>query len=250
MSLKKVLYLTVLFLISLGIISFSLFRYKPFAYYIGNFSVQPGAYSFSINRNDSSEQLVRISPFDDYFYWNNTKDHPISSADFKSSGDITNVFSKFLNGRLINRTRVSWFMESNNGTRIKYDIENISPSEFEITRTFEKTNDKIDAVGQSVIICPDCLVTDNKSRVFFTTELLTAEKLETANQMNLSPLVLSNNILPNDVEKIVILDKNKNPKMTLSTQGHIEVSFDEKWQLLEFKTWLGNQSSVSQTISF
>lgn len=247
MNTKKLSLLILFFFISLSIASFSILRYKPFAYYINNYNIQPGTYSVSINKTDSSEQILRVSPFDDYIYVNGTKDHPISSKDFSVSRDKTGFLNKFLNGRLLSKTRVSWSMESKTGIKVDYQIENLSPNEFKITRSAENPGSKIDAIGQSVLICSECLITDDKSRVFLTPELLTEEKLKLARSLNFSPVILNRNILPNDVEKITVIDKQKNRKATLYPQGSLEVYYYENWQVLEFKTWLGDQNSVSQT---
>lgn len=247
MNIKKISILILLFFISISIVLFSIIRYKPFAYYINGFNIQPGTYSISLNKTDSSEQILRLSPFDDYFYANGTKDHPISSKDFKSSQDNTGFINKFLNGRLLSKTRVSWSMESETGIKVNYRIENLSQNEFKVTRSMENPGSKIDAIGQSVLICPECLITDDKSRVFLTPELLTDEKLKLISSLNFSPVILSNNLLPNDVEKITVIDRQKNGKATLYPQGSLEIYYYENWQVLEFKTWLGDQNTVSQT---
>lgn len=212
------------------------------------------SYSINFSRSDNEKMLVfRISPQDDYYYDGLYKDHFFSTGKFVQTKSIFDNVS-FLLGDIIDRNnKLNWIVEENVGgenTRVSYTVKDKASGYVQISRKI-KLNSSIDAIGQSIVFCDTCFLTDSNKRIYFNANLSSKEKLNFAESLNLIPVFISTNqFLPYSPE-LKIIDNNTKVLLTVLVEKDQEVFWDEKYHLLEIKTYLvNNRREVLQIVKF
>jgi hypothetical protein len=200
--------------------------------------------------SNAGDILFSVSPLNDYFYTNNASDHLadkiISSSNANFFQDI--LFS--LKALVFNKKELIWNTVGGDtlGKRsVKY-VVNQTNGGIDIQRTISANLDAKN-IGQVIKFCSDCLVADDKNRVYFNADTVQQFDIDTATRLNLVPVIVGENqFLPQDINKLRIIDRNNNPKMEMPIKAN-QVFLQYKWRLLEFKTTLKkNETSVSQEI--
>lgn len=238
-------------LIAIGLISLvvTFIRMPSNQVFINGNNLKGSAYS--LNLYDSiGVVLFSISPLNDYSYSNTSKSHSedkITSAD--DGGFIQNLWLS-VNSLILNKKELVWNTKGNSQigkTSLNYAVYQ-TPRGLEIHRTIV-SQETVNALGQVIKFCPDCLVTDDKNKVYFNADTVEQWDIDIATRLNLTPVIVGENqFLPPDVSLIRIIDRRDNLKMEIPLNG-AQVYLQYKWRLLEFKIELAkNQHSVKQDI--
>ena len=208
-------------------------------------AVKSSAFDLSFY-NNAGDILFSISPLNDYFYANNVKDHLEDKIISSNNGNFfQNVWSS-LKGLIFNKEELLW---NTNGSEksVNYVVNQIDGG-IKIQRT---VNSKVAVqnIGQVIKFCADCLVADDRNRVYFNADTIQQFDVDTAKRLNLVPVVVGENqFLSPDVKIIKIIDRNNNLKIEIPV-GPAQVFMQYKWRLLEFKTKLSKgETSVSQEV--
>lgn len=196
--------------------------------------------------NNSGEILLSVSPLNDYFYTNNVRNHLENKIISSNNGNFSqNVWSS-LKSLIFNNKELIW---NTNGSEksVNYVVSQVNGG-IKLNRTVSSKL-AIQNIGQVIKFCADCLVTDNKNRVYFNADTAQQLDIDTAKRLNLVPVVVSENqFLPQDITKIKIVDRNNNLKIEIPVNVN-QVFLQYKWHLLEFKMKLSkNETSISQEI--
>lgn len=200
---------------------------------------------------DLSSEVFKISPLDDYVYTNTSKNHVIPESDFNKAKDITNSFWNKIQVLLFHQSRIIWQAEGKNKVKVTYEMTEQPNSSVKITRKFSNLNPDTYAIGQSIVLCKDCFVTDQIKRVYFNSSDYSQERIRLADSYHLIPILLTDNVLPNDVSRIIIIDTNFNLRFIIPTQPGQQIFYDQKWSLLELKTPVNKRLlETSQIINF
>lgn len=216
-----------------------------------DYQIKFNPYGISFYSPDLSTEIVKISPLDDYYYSKDAKDHLLSPSHIVKGAKDNNPFSNILRTLMLGRKSLVWKAESKEGKVITYEILKESNSLVRFKRKIEKPNPDIQAIGQSLILCKECLITDQMKRVFFAPKEAGGDKFKLAQSFQLTPVLVTNNILPDNISKLIILDSNFNTKLVIFIRPSQQVFYDEKWNLVELKTPLKSKTAeVIQTLSF
>jgi hypothetical protein len=203
--------------------------------------------SFGLSFYDNvGNTLFAVSPLDDFFYTNTVKDHLEDKIIGNNNGNfLQNIWSS-LKSLIFNQKDLIW-NTSGSKNSVSYVVEQIN-GEVKIQRAVG-SGLAITSIGQVIKFCADCLVADDKNRVYFNTDTIQQFDIDTAKRLNLIPVVVGENqFLSSDVTKIRIIDRNNNLKIEIPLKAS-QVFLQYKWHLLEFKTKLNkNETSVSQEI--
>lgn len=211
-------------------------------------------YSIDFTKSDSGKTfLFKLSPRDDYYYQGSFKDHFINQQDFKKNRNYLEESLLLIERIILGNRKLVWHVEGNitgQLTKADYMILDKKNGNVQIIRRLN-TNTPIYAIGQTITVCNTCMITDENKRAYFNGELLSDEKLSMVEKINFSPLIVSKNQSISFISKIIIIDETGKTLLTFPVDKNQEVFFDEKYHLIEFKTFLnkGNKS-VSQAVEF
>ncbi len=248
MKLKSLIIGIVIFLIGLLLIGGALTKHNTENVSQPTYQIKINQYSLNFYSADLTQELFKISPFDDYGYLGDYKEHFVSSETFKSSGDLSNGFSELLKKLSFNQSVVSWTVYGKDGDSYSYQIDKLPQNSLKITRTI-KTKKSYSAFGQSLVLCSKCYLTDQNQRMYFNQETMTPELLSFAQSAGLSPTLISQSIIPTDAKTLTVVDANLNPKLTVTINTNQQVFYDYKWNILEVVTRADKRSGYSQTIT-
>jgi hypothetical protein len=246
MSLKKgIIGLVVLITISLFSLAISFARIPSNQVVINGNLVKSSSFGLSFY-NNSGDILFSISPLNDYFYTNNASDHLEDKIIRTDNGNFLQNLWISLKGLILNRKELVWNTNSNNNSA-NYVVKQINGG-IMLQRTIN-SNPDIATIGQVIKFCPDCLVVDDKNRVYFNADTIQQFDIDTAKRLNLVPVVVGENqFLASDVSIIKIVDRNNNLKVEIPV-NKAQVYMQYKWRLLEFRAKLvKGEKSVSQEV--
>lgn len=208
--------------------------------------------TYGISLYDKLGNLIfSVSPLNDYFYLGKAREHIENKLTGSNNGNLLEKISVSISDLFLNRKSLIWDTKGKNskGESGENFVIKVSKGFVEIDRRMYLSV-QTGLVGQSLTICPDCLVIDDKKRVYFNADLLTSEKLQNAQNLNLTVFIIGENQSLPLASKIFILKVNGQKQMEIDAKNY-EVSFQEKWHLLEFKTKVKNSSNafVNQKIN-
>ncbi len=248
---KFFLILGLIFIIGLLSILVTLYRTKLTAIPGDYYQIKVNAYSMSFYSSDLKQRLFSISPYDDYYYDGLYKDHFVNQNSFKESKDFSKSPIWILKALLTQKQYVVWTAYGKNGSSIEYQVINSPGGEIEIIREAKNVSHNPDSIGQSIVYCESCIIVDQNKRVFFSSEEFSREKVDFANSLGLTPVVLSGELLPSDVTKVSLLDLNGNLKVTIPINNQ-QAFLNKKWRILEIKFPRPTNKAItsSQTIKF
>lgn len=213
------------------------------------------SYSINFARSDNEKMLVfKVSPRDDYYYDGLFKGHFINTQKFVQTKSIfNNAF--FLLGDIINGSnKLNWTVEEKTiekNIKVSYTVKDEANGYVQINRKVN-LNSSIDAIGQSIVFCDTCFLIDNNKNVYLNANSSSKEKLNYIETLNLVPVFVSiNQSLPYSPE-FKIIDQDAKVLLTVLIGKEQEVFLDEKYHLLELKTYLKDKKKkeVSQIIKF
>lgn len=232
------------FILLLGFIGFiySYNRYLGVKVYSSLLPIQNNQYSFSVYAKDYSHLIFSVSPFDDYLYSGNTKYHLIDKQSFKNSFLEKNLLNQILN----RQDSFVWTVQKKDGSSITYSVIEKS-GQYNITRTIKKLDKNIYAIGQSLKICDQCLVVDQYNRILSTKVENDLNYQSRINQMGLVPLLLIDGLIPSDVRKLKIIDGQNKEIMDFELKTDQRGYIDEKFRLIEIKSYINFQRPVELT---
>ena len=210
------------------------------------FRVLSTPYSIDFFSNNTEEKLFKISPYDDYIYFGNRKDHVYNKPEYRMEKDY---FSEILNF-LLQSKNLTWKLRTER-TGMTYTVK-ASDNEVNILRNF-KADTMPTSIGQSIVFCFDCLVSDEYNKIYFNSDQLTKEKLFLAQKLKLIPLLISKDqFFPKGVYRIKIISRLGRPRFEIYVNDYQEIYYDEKYHLIELKTYIdkAKPAFVSQKIAF
>lgn len=238
--------LTILTLILLTITIFTITRTNQNSLAKENFQINIDNFAINFYDQSTDQAIIKISPFDDYYYSNLNKQHLVSPQTFQKSQDLTDWLFRLKNISLLKEDSLFWRVEADS-LQIDYQLFSAKDNAVKITRSIDNTKEKIYAIGQSIIYCDKCLVMDQKQRVYLNQDNFSQEKINFIKGARLIPVLLTTELLPENIEKIIVLDNNFNTKFTISINPSQQVLLDEKWHLLEVKTPIPGQTKLQTT---
>lgn len=208
---------------------------------------------YGVGFYDNSKQvLLSTSPLNDFYYQGSSQYHLLNKIE-KSNDNILKKIWQDLGGIFLDKKSFSWqaFGKNSDGeASSSYEII-YSKGNIKIERNV--MNKKVfDAIGETYVICANCIVADSKNRVYYNFDLLTQEKIDLASRLNLVPVILSGDqFFPKDVSRILILDRSGKTKIEIPISGE-QVFLQEKWHQIEFKVSVKSnvKNSVKQVIYF
>lgn len=242
--------LLLIFAIGSGIILLSLFN-NPVRN-LQQKSYKASIAPFSIVLSDSNnEKYFKISPFDDYFYSDSEEKHLLDNPNFKEITNPLKELNTILSGLFLHRNDLSWQI-AENGTKITYQIKDMQNGTVQIRRKLDNFPAQIEAVGQAIVLCEECLVSDeNMNFLYVKKDQLTAEVFSRAQLLNLTPLIITKQ-LPKGIAKLLILTPSGERKLEIEVIPDQEIYYLSDWNILILKTPVKGEKSisVSQNIRF
>lgn len=200
--------------------------------------------------DNAGDVLFSTSPLNDYFYANNVKYHFEDKIVSSNNGGLAQTLWLSLKNLIFNKKELMWDVIGSNSfgkISISYALSQVRGG-VEIKRAFSS---KMNAenLGQVIEFCPDCLVTDDKNRVYFNADTVRQFDIDTAARLNLTPLVIGENqFFPQNASLIKIIDRNNKLKMRIPVKS-AQVFLQYQWRLLEFKIKFNKgETSISQEI--
>lgn len=214
-----------------------------------SFQARLNTYSLNVYSSDLNE-LFKISPFDDFYYKGYTKNHLVERNSYKREVRFSEKLQSLLPGFLKPNNIITWSVSNKKDIYLTYQVTS-DQNQILITRTFEKLEPSVYAVGQSFIICKDCYIVDQYKKVYLSQSQVNDDKIKKANSAQFTPVIISQNLIPSNISKLIIFDSNFNPKYSISINSSQQVFYDEKWNLLELKTFINQErpTKVSQVIT-
>lgn len=185
--------------------------------------------------SDLSEELLRISPLDDYIYEGSKRSLVATAETFGGATTITTPIQQFIDLFLLNQDRFKWGAYTKSGLDIEYEVINQSGREIFIKRKLKSISGKVDYIGSSYLICSTCLVTDQKKRYFINQEYIELGRIASSQSIGLTPTILAESLLPRDTTTITILDSSYNPKMSIMLEPNTDAYYHQKWNIVELK---------------
>lgn len=214
--------------------------------YESAYQVKTGTYSIAV-LNSSNEEIFKISPLDDFYYHGLTKDHLSDQNSFKQLNPPTDKLLPFLNDILLGKRLLLWRSTGKDKIQIQYQIQPLERNTLKIDRILTNFNPKTYAIGQSLVYCADCIVTDSLNRAYFLKEFYTPEKENIVKSLNLDPVILETALLPKTLSKITVIDSEANFKFSTTVNPDQEVYLEQKWNILEFKTFITEQEAKNSS---
>ncbi|MCL4353622.1 hypothetical protein M1615_04125 [Patescibacteria group bacterium] len=240
-----------LILIAIGLISIIVvFGRMPVSkIFIDGYKVESSFYSVDAY-NSSGSRIFSLSPLDDYYYSGKAKEHLEDKLVASGNGNFLSQAVLSFTNLFFGKTKLIWNTKGRNSkgfSTVTYSINSIGKG-IRITREIRLEHVSPTAIGQSVVICSDCMVTDNRNRIYFNGDSLNDYLINAAFLLKKTPMILGENqSFPNDISKIRIIGRDGKEKMEIPVVSGEAIYLQEKWHLLEFRVGAGKQA-VSQTI--
>jgi hypothetical protein len=238
-------------LVTIGLLSLAVtFSRMPASQIIINAGVIRSS-SFALSFYDTTGNLLfSVSPQNDYFYTNSVKDHLEDKISGTDNGNFLQNVWISLRSLVFNQKELIWNTvgsSANGQESVNYTVNQVNGG-VEIQRAVAAKSN-IKSLGQVLQFCADCLVTDDKKRIYFNADTVTQADLETAARLSLTPVVIGENqFLPQDIKEVRVIDGNNNLKLEIPVLK-AQVFLQYKWRLLEFKASLKNNgTAVSQEV--
>ncbi len=213
-----------------------------------HFQVKVGQYGLYFFKDNPDHQIFEISPLDDYYYEGQTKDHLLTGNTVRESKETTDNIFNIVQTLIFHHRKIKWTSEGRSNTKIAYTVES-QGNILNIQRKVLSADFTPEAIGQSLVICPSCLIVDDKNRIYFQEDYITPEKLNLAKNLNLTPVVTANVVLPSDINSISVYDQNFNLLFVLTVNPGENVTYDEQWHVLEVKIPINDLSATVQKIT-
>ncbi len=238
----KLLLLLIIGLVSLAVV----FLKTPInSFYAAGNKVESSGFVLSIY-DKSANVLFSVSPLNDYYYQGIIKDHLENKLVNSNSGNLIQQVILNFQALILNKKSLIWNTEGNNGNGkvlVNYTV-NSAPGKIEIVRQIEFEKIKADSISESITICRDCLITDDKKRAYFNGFSITQQKIDSALRLGFIPVALGENqSFPLDISKILILNVNGKTQVEIPISNNL-VFLQDKWNLLEVKSAVKKGSRI------
>lgn len=237
-----------LFILAIGLagVGFNLTRNPIKSLHNKNFTAVISSHSIDLYTSNFSEPVMLISPQDD-FYYNSSRTHVLDKISFREASFLDELDTLMFNNKLV------WGIIGNSDkkrVKIVYEIVKEDENSVKIIRKIP-LKQSISSVGQSFKFCQNCLVKDNLNRIYMTNEFLTNDRIELAQDLKLTPVII-NDLLPFDISTLYIIDSQGKTKIELPIKDNQEVYYQEKWHMLELKTFIVQKDGqdLSQIVKF
>lgn len=234
---KKILLVTLIIFIGLSTIIVGFLRVQQERLEGQGFRVDFTKYSIAIFKDNTSEQILRISPQDDYYYQDSLKDHVINQAYVERKRNYTEEVI-FLFGKIFGVKTFRWSEEGDNKqwhAAVSYGIT-VTSDGIVIQRQFSNIPKNVYAIGQAVVFCNTCLVVDNFNRRYLNGDSVSTQDFTFSEKHNLSALVFDRHQSIIGISRLRILSAQGKTLAELPVYSDQEVFFDQKYHLLELKT--------------
>ena len=202
-------------------------------------------YMMHFYQSDLTTEILKINPYNDYYYTDSEKNHFYNQATFADGDDITKDFLSILKRLLFVQQRIVWKAKGKNGSEVIYEIRKDNKY-LKIARDVSKLKKGIKAIGQGIEYCQGCLITDQLGRAFFNQENFNQENIDFAKTLLLVPVSITGKLLPDDVTKLTIIDSNGNPKADIFIEPGSQIFLEDKYSVLEVKTKTINHKTTQE----
>jgi hypothetical protein len=230
---------------ALGLFSFSLKNGESVAYIHDN--------SLIFEDGQNGQVFMRVSPYDDYFYTDRAKRHVAERRSLTRVRSIEEYLS-FLQSLLFKPSEL--YLSIEDGAQrpsITYKVSFGEKKQFVLSRTLSEESRGINAIGQSFVLCYNCIVTDDQGYAYFNYELLAERKEDYAKALGLVVFSIHRNQpLPGvgTEREIVVRDALGKRMLSVYLMADDIVYYDEKYRLLEIKRELQLQQPTEVVITF
>jgi len=230
--------LKVLILLTIGFLSIAFFLLKNPTNQISVSQGEINATKYGLSLQEVSGELFLFGfPLNDFYYHGFSKSHLLDKVSESKSGGPLEEFLIALKDIFLNEKDAKLVFKGNNregSGEIDYTVK-YSDNRMEIERKISLSKN-FDAIGQSIVVCSGCFITDDRGRIYLNQGLLTQNIINFAAKMSLTPLVIGEDqFFPTGISKIIILDKEGKIKMQIPTYTNEQISLREEWNLLEFR---------------
>jgi len=242
---KNVFKLLLLLIIGLGSLAVVFLKTPVNSFYAAGNKVETSGFAINIY-DKSANVLFSVSPLNDYYYQGPIKDHLENKLVNSNSGNLIQQAILNFQALILNKKSLVWNTEGNNGggkVIVNYTV-NSFPGKVEIVRKIEFARIQADSISESITICRNCLVADDKKRAYFNGFSITQQKIDSALRLNLIPVALGENqSFPLDVSKILILNANGKIQIEIPI-SKTQVFLQDNWNLLEIKSAVKKDSKI------
>lgn len=193
--------------------------------------------------NNYEEIIFTVSPLNDYYYRGSLKEHLVNKLGEDKRKNLWQEFLVSMKGLFLNRKELFWEVSENDFTT-SYDVLSKS-NEITILRKVKSLEKDFDAIGQSITICPKCLITDDQKRAYLSDSDLDKGKIDILEKIKFIPVIVrEEQFLPSDIKKISILNETGESMLDIPVLNNEQISFQDKWEILEFKTPISQGKEV------
>jgi hypothetical protein len=235
-------------LLTMGLISvaFFLLKYPTNQIFVSQGEIDSTKYGYNLYES-SGEVFTFGFPLNDFYYHGFSKSHLLNVVSESANGGLMEDFLVVLKDVFLNQKSMKLVFKGKNSDgngEVDYGVKYFG-NRIEIDRKISLSKN-FDAIGESIVICPGCLVTDNKHRVYLNQGFLTQNMFDFTAKMNLTPLIVGKDqFLPVGISGIIILDKNGKVRMQIPTYPNEQASMQEGWSLLEIRIPVQSARSVT-----
>ncbi|MBI4097745.1 MAG: hypothetical protein HY426_01790 [Candidatus Levybacteria bacterium] len=192
--------------------------------------------------------VFSLSPLNDYYYDFSHKEHVFSKLTGSKNRSLIDQALITAKGLFLNKKELVWegVGENSRGeVGVRYEIKYVGKS-IEIRRKIEIKDSKFTNIGEAIKICPGCLVTDDKGRLFFNGDLVNEDKLNLATDLKKVLFAVGKNqSFPANVSKIMLLNRDGKTLLEIPITDQ-EIFFEEEWGIVEFKTNFNMSKGVAK----
>lgn len=196
----------------------------------------------------SGEFFLLGSPLNDFYYRGFSKNYLFDEILENKNGGLLKEFSIEMEGLFLNQQSLELTFKGKNHDgegSINYEVRYFS-NRVEIKRNIILSKN-FDGVGQAIVICSGCFVTDDKKRIYLNPGFLAT--IDFAAKMNLTPVVLGENqFFPAGISEVIILNKNGQVKIRIPINLNEQISLQENLNILEFRIPIKGISEIKQII--
>ncbi|OGH23842.1 MAG: hypothetical protein A3J69_02200 [Candidatus Levybacteria bacterium RIFCSPHIGHO2_02_FULL_42_12] len=185
---------------------------------LGNrYKVEASGSSIRFYPSDSDEQIIKISPFDDYVYRDGEKEHLVTEPGYRLRNAIVYSALSIVKKTFFGTKELIWEIEGNNRwgkTKTTYRIWE-EENTLSVERLVRADTFLFEAVGQSIVVCSSCVVVD-----------------------------------PSAISAVTVIDSKDGKRAVISDTGNQTVFFHKDWGMLEFVTPVSHAQKKAKVFQF
>lgn len=226
-------YYLALAIIAIGLLSFafSISNYAGDTISFGKFSFSTNDGVMSVYKQGSQTTLFALSPLDDYIYAD-VKEHIASSVNQTQVNPIPG-WVQMAAGPFIPQQSLIWDVNVPSSlllSNITYAITT-SQDKINIQRTVKGSS--LTEIGESLVYCYGCYVTDGQN-IYFNTVEIDPSMIALTQQLHLTPVFVSTDqYLPTTESSLFVINAQGQKQYQLFIAKEDKIYLQERWHLLE-----------------